>query len=167
MLAAEATQGYSLRMREDALWLFFIGDSSVDELAKEALASINRVGPIETNIEIKVMASIYSIKRENMLALCDSGINGTLPGEAVTAIAFMVIASDHFEWDWDDEMISEIFSDWSCPEVNHPLTPTTFQMYRRWLLGSETPPERSSLAKNSKKGRLISIRRKVLVKGGP
>jgi hypothetical protein len=58
MLAAEATQGYSLRMREDALWLFFIGDSSVDELAKEALASINRVGPIETNIEIKVMASI-------------------------------------------------------------------------------------------------------------
>jgi hypothetical protein len=167
MLAAEPTQGYSLRMREVALRLFFIGDLSVDELAKEALASINRVAPIETNIEIKDMASIYSIKRENILALCDAGINGTLPGEAVTAIAFMVITSDHFEWDWDDEMISEIFSDWSCPEVNYPLTPTTFQMHRRWLLGSETPPERPPLARNAKRGRLISLRRKVHFKGGP
>jgi len=154
-------------MREEALKQFFAGDLSVSQLAMEAMASIKKIGPLETNIEIEDMPSIHSINREDMRALCDAGINGSLPGEAITAIAFMVIASDHFEWDWDDEMISEILSDWSCPEVNYPLTPTTFQMHRRWLLGSETPPERPALAKNSKKGRLISIRRKVLVKGCP
>jgi hypothetical protein len=154
-------------MREDALKQFFIGDLSVKQLAMEAMASIKKVGPRETTIEIEDMTSIYSINRENMLVLCNAGADGTLPGEAISAIAFMVIASDHFEWDGDDEMISEILSDWSCPEVNYSLTPTTFQMNQRWLLGSETPPERPSLAKNSKKGRLISMRRKILVKGGP
>jgi hypothetical protein len=158
MLAVEAVQGYSLRMREDALRLFFIGDLSAHELAKEALASIRSVGTIETNIEIEDMTSSYSMDREDVLALCEAGLEGTLPGKAITAIAFMVLASDHFEWDGDDEMISEVLSDWSCPEVNFPLNPSTFQMHRCWLLGSATPPERPPLVKDSEKGRLISIR---------
>jgi hypothetical protein len=154
-------------MREEALKQFFAGNLSANQLAIEAAASIKEIGPRETNIEIEDMSSSFSLSRKEVLLLCDAGLHGELPGNAISAIAFMVIASDHFEWDGNDEIISEILSDWSCPEVNYPLTPTTFQMYRRWLLGSETPPERSSLAKNSKKGRLISIRRKVLVKGGP
>jgi hypothetical protein len=113
------------------------------------------------------MSSSFSLTRKELFLLCDTGLRGELPGESITAIAFMVIASDHFEWDGNDEIISEILSDWSCPEVNYPLTPTTFQMHRRWLLGLETPPERPALAKNSKKGHLISMRRKILVKGGP
>jgi len=152
-------------MREDALKQFFIGDLSVNQLAMHAMASIKKIGPRETTIEIEDMASIYSINRENMVVLCNAGADGTLPGEAISAIAFMVIASDHFEWDGDDEMISEILSDWSCPEVNYPLNASTFQMHRRWLVGSETPPEKPPLAK--KRGRLISMRRKVLVEGGP
>jgi hypothetical protein len=154
-------------MREEALKQFFAGNLSANQLAIEAAASIKEIGPRETNIEIEDMSSSFSLSRKEVLLLCDAGLHGELPGNAISAIAFMVIASDHFEWDGNDEIISEILSDWSCPEVNYPLTPTTFQMYRRWLLGSETPPERPSLAKNSKKGRLISIRRKVLVKGGP
>jgi hypothetical protein len=151
-------------MREEALKQFFAGDLSASQLAIEAMASIKKIGSRETTVEVEDMALTYSINRENMLAFCDAGINRTLPGEAVTAIAFMLIASDHFEWDGDDEMISEILSDWSCSEVNYPLTPTTFQMHRRWLLGSETPPERPPLAK--KRGRLISMRRKIGVRTG-
>jgi hypothetical protein len=153
-------------MREEALKQFFAGDLSASQLAVEAMASIKKVGPREMTIEVEDMASTYSISRENMLDLCDVGISGTVPGEAVTAIAFMVLASDHFEWDWDDELISEIFSDWSCPEVNYPLNPSTFQMCRRWLLGSEIPPEKPLLAKNNERGRLVSMRRKVGAKSG-
>jgi hypothetical protein len=111
------------------------------------------------------MSSDYSVCRDDVLLLCSAGLRGELPPDAITAIAFILLASDRFEWDWDDDVIPEVLNDWSCPEVNYLLTPTTFEMHQRRLLGSETPPERPALAKNSKKGRLISIRRKVNVKG--
>ncbi|HEX6496188.1 MAG TPA: hypothetical protein VF018_11935 [Acidobacteriaceae bacterium] len=154
-------------MRENALRQFFSGDLSANQLALEAAASVKKVGPRETNIDIEDMTSSFSLTRKEVLLLCEAGLHGELPGESITAIAFMLLASDHFEWDGDDEIISEILNDWSCPEVNYPLRPATFQMHRHWLLGSETPPERPALAKSSEKGGLISMRRKVLVKGGP
>jgi hypothetical protein len=154
-------------MREEALKQFFAGNLSADQLAIEAAASIKKVGPIETNIEIEDMSSDYAVCRDNVLLLCDAGLRGDLPGGAITAVAFMLLASDRFEWDWDDDVIPEVLNDWSCPEVNYPLEPSTFQMHRRWLLGSENPPERPPLARKAKRGRLISIRRKVHVKGGP
>jgi hypothetical protein len=154
-------------MREEALKQFFGSDLTANQIAIEAAASIKKVGPRETNIEIEDMSSSFSLTRKEVLLLCEAGLRGELPGESINAIAFMVMASDHFEWDGDDEVISEILSDWSCPEINYPLTPITFQMHRSWLLGSETPPQRPALAKNSTKGRLISIRRKVNVKKEP
>ena len=113
---------------------------------------------METHIKIEDMASPFTIHREQLLLLCDAGVLGELPPDAITAIAFMLIASDHFEWD-GDELISAVLSDWSAPEVNYPINPSTLRMYQRWLLGTETPPARPS--QSSERGRLVSVRRKV------
>ena len=162
MLAAAS---YPLCMREEALKQFFNGNLSARQLAKEAIASIKRLGPIEENIEIEDMPSDHAIGRKDVLLLCDAGLRGELPAEAVTAIAFMLLASDRFEWDWNDDMIPEVLNDWSCPEVNRVLIPATFQMHRRWLSGQEALPQLPQL-EDTKRGRLISIRRKVRANGG-
>jgi hypothetical protein len=152
-------------MREHSLHLFFACSLSADELATEATSSVRKMSALETIVEIEDMTSDCSVSRQDMLSLCKAALDETLPSEAISAIAFMMLASDHFQW--DDETISEILHCWSCPEVNYPLISSTFQMHRRWLLGPETPPERSRLTENSAKGNLISIRRKTSPAGRP
>jgi hypothetical protein len=150
-------------MREEALKQFFTGDLSATQLAMEATASIKKLGPIEENIEIGDMSLDYAIGRHEVLSLCDAALQQELPADALTAIAFMLLTSDRFEWDWNDDVIPEVLNDWSCPEVNYPLISSTFQMHRQWLLGIEKIPERAQ-AKDVRRGRLISIRRKVHLK---
>jgi len=43
------------------------------------------------------------------------------PIEELSTIGFALAASDNFEWDVED-LGGEIIYDWSCPEVNYPLT---------------------------------------------
>jgi hypothetical protein len=152
-------------MREEALKQFLTGNLSTRQLAAEAIASIKKLGPIEENIEIEDMTSDHAIGREHVLLLCDAGLRDELPAEAITAIAFMLLASDRFEWDWNDDVIPEVLNDWSCPEVNRALIPATFRMHRRWLSGEEAFPQPPPV-KDIKRGRVILIRRKVRVSGG-
>lgn len=101
----------------------------------------------------------FDLTRENLVALCDAAIDSDIDGESVSAIAFAILASDRFIW--EDDVISEVLNDWSCPEINFPLAPPTYQMHRRWLKGEEIPPVRPPLPRDRARGRVVSIRRKV------
>jgi hypothetical protein len=80
--------------------------------------------------------------------------------EALTTIGFALQASDAFEW--EDDIISEVPSDWSAPEVNFELNAETLNMHRDWLLGFGEPPVRNSVDPlNRIQGRLISVRIKT------
>jgi hypothetical protein len=144
-------------MREEALKQFFTRSLSASQLAAEASASIKKLGHITESIEIEDMASNYVISRAEVLSLCDAAEREELSAEAVVAIAFMLLVSDRFEWDSDDEVIPEVLNDWSCPEVNYPLIPVTFQMHHRWLSGEEAIPEKLQ-SKDVTRGKLISVR---------
>jgi hypothetical protein len=107
------------------------------------------------------MQQSFLLERKHVLKLCDAALSHTLTSEALTTLAFALIASDHFEW--DDDTLSEILSDWSCPEINFPLNEITLKMHRAWLTGDADPPLRQISSKPAH-GHLVSLRRKATSK---
>jgi hypothetical protein len=82
-----------------------------------------------------------------------------LTAEALSTIAFALLASDHFEW--NDEAISEVLQDWSCPEINFPLVDSVLKMHRDWLTGIANPSDKPSVGSAAPTGRIISEKRRV------
>lgn len=75
------------------------------------------------------------------LRVCECAINGQLLPENMRLLAFIIITSEHFAWG-DDELLAEVLYDWSCPEVNYPLTPENLVRFKRWLDETEPYPAR-------------------------
>ncbi len=146
-------------MREDTLKRFFAGDAAMDRVAEDVSGAATRVDPVKTTIAITDMDEIFALTREHIVLLCDAKLSNALNSEALSAVAFALIASDHFEW--DDDVISEVLQDWSCPEINLPLNDSTLRMHRDWLSGVATPPSRPVLRSAVPTGRLVSEKRKV------
>jgi hypothetical protein len=100
------------------------------------------------------MEECFPLNRQHGLMLCDAALAKAIKQTDLTTLAFVLIASDRFEW--EDEILREVLSDWSCPEINLPLNTTTLEMHRDWLTGSSAPPLRPVLARQQ--GRLILSR---------
>jgi hypothetical protein len=150
-------------MREQILKQFCSGDVDADTLAADVSGSVTYLDHIHSTVQIEDMREPFTLKREHVLRLCDAARAGILPSESLSATAFALMASDTFEW--DDEIISEVLGDWSCPEVNYPLTTDTLAMHRSWLTSECSPPERPSAGPGNRPGRLISRTTKVRLSG--
>jgi hypothetical protein len=73
------------------------------------------------------------------------------------------MASDSFEWDAEkDEVLADVIADWSCPEVNYPLTLESVQRFRAWLTRTEPYPAKTPL--KSSDWRIISVTKKKSVR---
>jgi hypothetical protein len=106
------------------------------------------------------MQGSFSLQRDHVIRLCEAFLDRALTPEALTTIGFALQASDAFEW--EDDIISEVLSDWSAREVNFELNAETLNMHRDWLLGSGEPPVRDPVDPlNRIQGRLISVRIKT------
>jgi hypothetical protein len=144
-------------MRESVLRGFISGEVAINDLVRDLRGSVTQVSSIESAVEIEDMPESFLLARQHVMMLCDAALSKTLTSEDLTTVAFALMASDHFEW--EDEILSEVLSDWSCPEVNFPLDESTLRMHRSWLAGDAHPSARMGVASNN--GRLISVRRKV------
>lgn len=146
-------------MREETIAAFLVGQMDAAPLNSEALQSIRRHDEVRTAIAITDMHRPFALSRVHVIRLCDAAIEGSIEEDALNAIAFALIATDHFEW--EDDIIAEVLADWSAPEINYPLTPATISMHRSWLAGEANPPKMASLSKNRAEGKLVSQRLKV------
>jgi hypothetical protein len=146
-------------MKEDTIRSFVSGETSANQLSEEVARSITRFDAVSCNVTIEDMQQDFCLTRAHVLSLCDAGIAGELNQEAMSTIAFALLASDHFEW--DDGVISEALYDWSAPEINLPLEPDTLKMHRNWLLGLQEPAPKPPLDPAKRHGRLVLLRRKV------
>ncbi len=145
-------------MREEILKRFFAGEVSAAKLAKDVGGSERRVNKIETVIKIKDMGEEFAVTRPKLISLCDAVLSGELPPQALATIGFALEASDRFIWDGDeDDLLANVIADWSCPEVNYPLTLENVGKFRAWLSGKEPYPGKAAGASG---GKLVSIRRK-------
>jgi len=111
-------------------------------------------------VAIEDMGTEFSVTRPMLVSLTDAVLAGALPPDALATIGFALEASDKFVWDGDsDELVASVIADWSCPEINYPLTLENVAKFRAWLTGGEPYPERPSTATKDG-GRLVSVREK-------
>jgi hypothetical protein len=137
-----------------------ITSSEAGLLAKDINGSVVKIDDLHSVIRIADMRGSFSLQRDHVIMLCEAFSDRALTPEALTTIGFALQASDAFEW--EGEVISEVLSDWSAPEVNFELNAETLNMHRDWLLGFGEPPVRNSVDPlNRIQGRLISVRIKT------
>ncbi len=145
-------------MREEVLKNFFEGTASAAELSADIAGSTKHVTSVISYQRVEDMECEFTVTRPMLIALCDAVLAGDLLPETLHEIGFALIASEHFVWDSDeDELLSEVINDWSCPEINYPLTADNVAHFRAWLKGDEPyPMKKVSLGKTL--GRVISVR---------
>lgn len=147
-------------MREETLKRFFQGEATASDLAKDVAGSAKRLGSIASRVDIEDMEAEFCVTRPMLGALVEAVLAGSLPPDALGTIGFALEASDKFVWDGDaDDLLANVIADWSCPEVNYPLTLENVAKFRAWLAGAEQYPIRLGDGATHG-GRLISSRQK-------
>jgi hypothetical protein len=150
-------------MREQVLRLFFEGKCSAAELAHDVAGSMKQTSSTTSVVSIEDMENSFPLTSDMAIRLCDAVLGGELPPDALHSIGFALMASDCFEWDGDnDEVLANVIADWSCPEVNYPLTLENIQRFRAWL--TRTEPYPSKLPLKSEKGRILSVTEKKFIR---
>ena len=146
-------------MREGELRRYFLGQRSSAELSEDLRGSMTVIDQVHSSVQIVDMKESYLLTRFDLVNLCDAFIKGDIYSDALETIGFALMASDTF--DWDDDVISEVLSDWSAPEVNYELNAVTIRMHRQWLMGEAAPPTRERRDTNASGGQIISTRNKT------
>jgi hypothetical protein len=142
-------------MREIILRDFFSGHATALALANDVLGSVKQVGPIMSLVEIEDMDEEFGVTRAMLVSLCDAVLSGKFPPQGLSTIGFTLVASDKFVWDAED-VVGDVIHDWSCPEINYPLTLGNVQRFKNWLLQVEPYPAKPALKSASGDERLIS-----------
>src|SRR3954470_21051938 len=146
-------------MREQVLRQFFEGKATAAELARDIAGSTKKTSPIFSVISVEDMDEDFTVTADMAVALCDAVLKGDLPADALHTIGFALVASDRFQWDGDkDEVLADVVGDWSCPEINYPLTVENAQRFRSWLTRTEPYPAKPR--KNRSRGNLVSVTEK-------
>jgi hypothetical protein len=143
---------------EQVLRDFFVGDASGKDLAANVHGSVSHPSERVSIVHISDMDDELTVARRMAVKLCDAVLNGDLPAEDLATIGFALIASDRFGWD-EDDLLANVIADWSCPEINYPLTIENIARFKRWLLESEPYPEKPR-SPSSSRGRLVSVKEK-------
>jgi hypothetical protein len=148
-------------VREETLKRFFQGEATALDLAKDVAGSTKRLSSIADRVDIEDMDTDFCVIRPMLVSLVDAVLAGSLPPDALATIGFALDASDKFIWDGDDadELLANVIADWSCPEVNFPLTLENVAKFRARLAGDEHYPTRPKEGATHG-GRLISIKQK-------
>ena len=131
-------------MNEAILRDFFLEQATAAELAADIVGAVEQRSRDVRLVHIQdlPMDEEFTITRPMMVRLCDAVLVSDLPGPALEAIGFAVIASDHLHWSENDELVGRVLYAWASPEINWELTAENDRMFRQWLTGEvETPPE--------------------------
>ncbi len=152
-----------MAIQENTIRRFFLDEVPPEALAIEANFAVAKISDVDSEVMIEDMDEDFSVTRNHLLKLCDGGIDHRISPKALATVAFTLLASDRFQFDGGDDVLAEVLSWWSAPEINSPLTPETLLLHRRWISGEPMPSARRSAAAHGQRGHVISRRRKVRV----
>ena len=145
-------------MRETVLRDFFEDKATATELARDVSGSITQKSQRLSTVSIEDMDKEFTVTSAMLVRLCDVVVQGELEPDALNAIGFALMASDAFCWDGDeDDVLANVIGDWSCPEVNYPLTVENVKRFRAWLARTEPYPPKPPLRTG---GNVISVTEK-------
>jgi hypothetical protein len=95
------------------------------------------------------LSDSFTVKPEHLLKLCDAFLAGDVTAQSVEDIAFGLIAAENFDWDSEAEQgarVADVLHNWDSPEINYPITITTMEKFRRYLLTGENTFARDDLS---------------------
>jgi hypothetical protein len=148
-------------MREQILRQFFEGKTSATELARDIAGSTKQRSATVKITSVEGMDEDFTVTSSMAVRLCDAVLTGDLPPQALETIGFGLEASDKFHWDGDeDDVLASVIADWSCPEVNYPLTIENVRRFRAWLMGAEVYPNKPEASNLSTADNIISMTEK-------
>lgn len=125
---------------EEAVAACLSGELAPELLNRQAEGAVERLDGVRVNIHVREMRRDFVITRDMLIRLCDAARERQLSPVSLRAVAFAILASDHFEW--HDELVAEVLHDWSSPEVNYSLDPDNLERFRAWLTRDEPYPEK-------------------------
>lgn len=130
--------------REIVLLRFFRGEAAARDLAREVRTGIERLPPVGgarmTRHHVENMQEDFEVEPHHLVSLIDATLAGDLTAGDLEALAFLIEASDHFQWDADTPggaQVAEGLFWMASPEINFPLTPSTLREIRQYLLTGE------------------------------
>lgn len=128
---------------EEAIAACLSGELAPELLNRKAEGAVERVDDVRVNIHVREMRRDFVITSEMLIRLCVAALERQLSPVSLSAVAFAIIASDHFEW--HDELVGEVLHDWSSPDINYPLSRDNLERFRAWLSREEPYGEKPSL----------------------
>ena len=128
-------------MRTSILRAFFVGEASASDLAADLVGTrVRRGNDTVEHLMDDDLEEDFRIEPQHLVRLCDAVLNGALEPSELETVAFGIIASDYFEWEYDTpkgDRTAEVLYQWSAPEVNFALRPETVRKFRRQLVTGE------------------------------
>jgi hypothetical protein len=128
-------------MHEEILRRFFQGELDAATLAEDLVGFMVTSANI-TKHPIEEMSKSFQVWPEHLTLLCDAVLSGEIDPKHLQSIGFCIIASDNFEYDPDTsegDLVDDIVSAWSVPEINYPLTAENVKKFREWLVSGNDP----------------------------
>ena len=119
---------------------FFEDRESASILAGDLRSAFERTSLDSYRLRMTDLKADFAVRSEHLVKLCDAVLRGELDPEALRAVGFGMIASEHFDWDADTpdgKIVGKTLYDWASPEVNYRLSLATVKKFRHRLLTGE------------------------------
>ena len=128
-------------MKTSVLKAFFEGICDSRALVKDVEGTATQTSLDVSTYRIEDdFSGNFPVEPEHLLKLCDAFLAGDLTAQLVEDIAFGLITSDNFDWDSETEggaRVAEVLHNWDSAAINYPITGTTIEKFRRYLLTGE------------------------------
>lgn len=124
-------------MRATILRDFLAGSVAAEALDQDVVGAFKSSGQDSFQLRMEDMCEPFAVAPVHLIRLCDAVVEGRLDPEALRAIGFGMIASDHFEWDDSTEegmRVSVALYAWASPEANYTLSIETAKKFKERLV---------------------------------
>ena len=138
-------------MKEATLRDVLRGTAPASRLAQEVQESVETLSGSSRRVYIEDLPGDeqVTITADMLVRLCDAFHAGALTSLALEISAFAMLASSHFRWEEDDEVVGRVVQNWATPEVSWKLTSANVRMFRDWLTGQDRPPSEPEVTADS------------------
>jgi hypothetical protein len=127
------------------------GTTPASRLSEEVQESVETLSGSSRRVYIDDLPGDeqVTITPEMLVRLCDAFHAGAVTSLTLEISAFAILASAHFRWSEEDEVVGRVIQNWASPEVTWALTSANVRMFRNWLTGHDRPPSEPEVTTDS------------------
>lgn len=124
-------------LTEPLLRDYFDEKISIKELIKASKASSTQKMIAYGDLVEEITEGEYLVERKHLIKCCDDVINNSIDPNFLDELSFLLIGSIYFNWNSNDNVISEVIFEWNNPTINFPLTKNNIKEWKKYLMGEQ------------------------------